>query len=42
MPPALFQIGRALLVALAGALATVICNKIDKLKGEDDEQHNTH
>ena len=37
MHPAVFHIGRALLVALVGALATVIINRFDKMNQEKDD-----
>lgn len=39
MPPALFHIGRAILVALVGALATVIVNRFDKMNDDKDDYH---
>ena len=39
MHPAVFHIGRALLVALVGALATVIVNRFDKINQEKDDYH---
>ncbi len=39
MHPAVFHIGRALLVALVGALATVIVNQFDRMNGNKDDYH---
>lgn len=39
MHPAVFFIGRALLVALVGALATVIVNRFDKMNQDKNDYH---
>jgi len=39
MHPAVFHIGRALLVALVGALATVIVNRFDRMNQDKNDYH---
>ena len=37
MPPALFYVLRAIVVALVGAVATVIVSKLDKVNDDDHQ-----